>query len=366
MNLSFLEVFTLFAIIHCLLLSLVILFSRFLRSAVNRYLGYSLLIISIVGINNWFWDVGKHPTLIQILDLPLWQFLYPATLLIYFIKAAGFELKKSQWFLLFTPFAVLSFLNIIVSLDSVFNAISLPFSDKDLIIFYFYKSISFLTIAFFIFFGIISFKYVFLKRKGNSLEWLKINWFFLAFLIAFGAVLESQRLLYSQKEPLAYLWVLISLFIYWLIYSGVYRFRLSNEQYEIRQLIKNARANSHSSNKQEDQNTPHLLRLEVLLKEENIYLNPQLSRDEVAEQLGISGGYLSQLLNTRANRSFTDYINAFRVEEVKKMIKNPDFDKYSLLSIGLEAGFNSKSVFYSSFKKETGMTPNEYKKNNKS
>jgi AraC-like DNA-binding protein len=51
------------------------------------------------------------------------------------------------------------------------------------------------------------------------------------------------------------------------------------------------------------------------------------------------------------------------VEEVKKKLKNPEFDNYSIISIGLESGFNSKSVFYKAFKKHTGKSPSEYRGN---
>ena len=57
-NISVLEIVSLAATLHCLVLSLVILFSKFFRSKNNKYLGFTLLIIAIVGINNWFWDIG--------------------------------------------------------------------------------------------------------------------------------------------------------------------------------------------------------------------------------------------------------------------------------------------------------------------
>ena len=84
MKTSFLEIFTLIAILHCFILSLVILLSKFFRNSINKYLGFTLLIISIVGLNNWFWDIGISPTIINILDLLLWQFLYPLTYFIFF------------------------------------------------------------------------------------------------------------------------------------------------------------------------------------------------------------------------------------------------------------------------------------------
>lgn len=368
MELSFLEIFTFLAVFHCFLLGLLILLSKFYRSPVNNYLGYSLLIISVVGLNNWFWDIGRHPLVIQFFDLPLWQFLYPVLLLIFFMKAShAREQSHREKLLLFAPFVILSFCNLILSLDNNFNLISLPVPAKDRWTFYFYKGISLLTIVFIFLFTLISFRYVFLKKSGRSNKWLKLNWIFISFLIGFGGVLESYRFVYSQKEPLTYLWVLISIFSYWFIYHGIYRFKLSNEQYEIRQLLKAPREAvwvTHEDQTQ-DQTPAYLPTLEELIKRENIHRNPGLSRDEVAEKLGISGGYLSQLLNKKVQKSFPDYINSYRVEDVKKMMHDPEFDKYSLLSIGLEAGFNSKSTFYASFKKETGMTPSEYKKSKK-
>jgi len=102
-----------------------------------------------------------------------------------------------------------------------------------------------------------------------------------------------------------------------------------------------------------------------LIHEEHIYRDPNLSQDAVAEKLGISAGYLSQIINTVAQKNFKAYINGFRVEETKRMMLDTEFDKYSLLSIGLESGFNSKTTFYNSFKKETGYTPSEFKKKHK-
>lgn len=361
MELSFLALYTFLAVFHCFLLSLVILFSKFYRSATNNYLGVSLLIISVVGLNNWFWDNDHHPLVIQLLDLPLWQFLYPVTLLIFFIRAShGQDLSAAQKSLLFAPFVVLSISNLIISLDTIFNLISLPIPAKERWVFYFYKTISFLTVVFYIVYTIISFRYVFLKKSERPSKWLKLNWLFISLLILFGGVLESYRLLYGPKEPVMYLWVGISIFSCWFIYHGLYKFKLSNERYEIRQLL--ISSGKTSATAQEDAAMPYLEHLERLLKEQHIHRDPLLSRDDVADKLGISGGYLSQILNSRTNRNFSEYINAYRVADVKKMIHNPAFDKYNLLSIGLEAGFNSKTAFYASFKKETGMTPSEYKK----
>ena len=71
---------------------------------------------------------------------------------------------------------------------------------------------------------------------------------------------------------------------------------------------------------------------------------------------------ISQLVNQNTDYNFNDYINSFRVEDVKKMLERPDYINYTIVAIGLEAGFNSKASFYRAFKKFEGMTPTEYLK----
>ncbi|MEQ6123065.1 two-component regulator propeller domain-containing protein [Pseudotenacibaculum sp. MALMAid0570] len=103
--------------------------------------------------------------------------------------------------------------------------------------------------------------------------------------------------------------------------------------------------------------------LKQVMKKQKLYRNPTISLVSIAEELNISPGYLSKLINQITHGNFNDFINSFRVEEVKKKLKNPEFNNYSILSIGLESGFNSKSVFYTAFKKHTGFSPSEYKSN---
>lgn len=99
----------------------------------------------------------------------------------------------------------------------------------------------------------------------------------------------------------------------------------------------------------------------LLLENEKIYQNPELSLTVIAEQLNISGPYLSQLVNKLSNNNFSDFINSYRIRDAAYMLLDSDFASYTNVAIGLEAGFNSKSAFYSSFKKHTGLTPSQYR-----
>ena len=102
-------------------------------------------------------------------------------------------------------------------------------------------------------------------------------------------------------------------------------------------------------------------KLEYLMQLKKIYRNPYLSLSSTAEALGISACYLSSMINSLLNKSFIDFVNEYRIADVKQNLHSDAFAHYTIVSVGLESGFNSKSAFYSAFKKHTGITPLEYK-----
>ncbi|PQA92033.1 hypothetical protein B0A69_16575 [Chryseobacterium shigense] len=101
--------------------------------------------------------------------------------------------------------------------------------------------------------------------------------------------------------------------------------------------------------------------LELMITDQP-YLDEDLSLLKLSQQLEVSTHQLSQVINQNLNTNFYQLVNSYRVEEVKKKLKDPQFSKFSILGIAFESGFNSKSTFNKIFKEETGMTPSEYKK----
>jgi len=91
------------------------------------------------------------------------------------------------------------------------------------------------------------------------------------------------------------------------------------------------------------------------------YLVGDLVLHQLAQQLGISANYLSQVINEQLNVNFYDFINGYRVEEAKRLIRDAGQEKINILNIALDSGFNSKSAFYTAFKKATSMTPTQYR-----
>jgi len=92
------------------------------------------------------------------------------------------------------------------------------------------------------------------------------------------------------------------------------------------------------------------------------YLHAKLTLGDLAEMVGMSSHHLSQLVNEHMNVSFYDFVNAYRVDEFKRQISDGLAQKYTILAIATDCGFNSKSSFNRIFKKLTGQTPSHYVK----
>ncbi|RED24704.1 helix-turn-helix protein [Flavobacterium cutihirudinis] len=102
--------------------------------------------------------------------------------------------------------------------------------------------------------------------------------------------------------------------------------------------------------------------LTTIMTNEKLYKNPDLTLSELSQKLNIHPNVLSQVINSAEGKNFYDYINSQRVAEFKKLILLPENQKFTLLSVAFECGFNSKTAFNRNFKKETGISPSEYLK----
>ena len=97
------------------------------------------------------------------------------------------------------------------------------------------------------------------------------------------------------------------------------------------------------------------------MEEEKPYLDVDLTIHDVSAELNIPRHYLTQVINGLLGKNFYTFINEYRIVEVKKLLVDEEYAKYTLTSIAYEAGFNSKSSFNSVFKIATGMTPSQFK-----
>lgn len=100
------------------------------------------------------------------------------------------------------------------------------------------------------------------------------------------------------------------------------------------------------------------------METEKPFLDMDLNLDILSKELSIRTRYLSEVINIYFQKNFFDFINDYRIEECKRLFNDSKYDKRNILEIAYESGFNTKATFNSAFKKCTGVTPLQYRKNN--
>jgi|GEM_PF-2255588 len=105
-----------------------------------------------------------------------------------------------------------------------------------------------------------------------------------------------------------------------------------------------------------------LRRLQAYMAGDKPFLNPNLTLSRCGRRLGITPRYISQALNEILGTTFTDFINSYRIDEARRQLVDPDQADRSVLDVMLATGFSNKSTFYRVFRKHTGRTPQEYRR----
>lgn len=190
-------------------------------------------------------------------------------------------------------------------------------------------------------------------------------------LILWGIAVLLNFVSETIKAPYSYypLRLGTSIFIYWIGYQGFFRFVILQDRKGLRKKIREVKKttgampfDSNEDLKKEEREAVVFNEMNNYVLANQKYLDPYMSLEKLAEEINSSSSSLSKLINTQSNSNFPDYINELRVKESKKLLSDSSFSSYTIVSIGLECGFNSKSTFYTAFKKFTGQTPTEYRK----
>ncbi|MCO5948000.1 AraC family transcriptional regulator [Mucilaginibacter sp. RT5R15] len=103
-----------------------------------------------------------------------------------------------------------------------------------------------------------------------------------------------------------------------------------------------------------------LERISRSMEQDRLYLNPTLTLLELSAALKLNSKIVSRHINVGFGKSFNDYVNSYRVEEVKRRLKSGDLAKLTIMGLAMESGFNSKTTFNRIFKSFTGHAPSEF------
>lgn len=350
--------------IQGIIFSLIVFFTKKFRTRSLFFLSALILCIAVNNLQYFFLDsrVLNFEKFFGIYYLPV----ATLTMVFYFFYVKFFLFPKAKittWNkLLFLPFLIFFLLTLFYKIALAFGLLT------DGIILFFSKLINIhegFALLFSIFLLVLIFRRIIIFEKihknspQNRINWLKnTSVISLVVTLLYGVSLYID--LFSGKSSSTFfyiLWISQAFVIYWLGHVGIYKFGISEDQKSIRVLISTEKVAVSSSFKNE-----HITSFEKFIIEDKNYLNNDVTLENVADNLGLSKSYLSRMINAELNTSYTDYINSLRVEEAKLIIQNPESEKYTLIAIGLEVGFNSKSAFNNAFKKYSGITPSEFKK----
>ncbi|MDX9904569.1 MAG: AraC family transcriptional regulator [Bacteroidales bacterium] len=111
-----------------------------------------------------------------------------------------------------------------------------------------------------------------------------------------------------------------------------------------------------------EQAEEYLTRLLQIMDEEKLFLDGDLTINDLSGKTGIPRHHITEVLNEKHGRNFFSFVNEYRIREVLSRMNDPKYQHYTLLAIAYDAGFNSKSTFNSFFKAYTGKTPSVYRK----
>ncbi|SHG50753.1 AraC-type DNA-binding protein [Flavobacterium fluvii] len=198
----------------------------------------------------------------------------------------------------------------------------------------------------------------------DNVKWLKNFMFFgsIVILMWICAILLNLDKVLNPEVFIYYPLRLSSTsLLYWISYQGFYNYSLMLERIELRkEIIAEPTIINGNSNTKESEEEKFLI-IKNYIKKNKRFLDPSFSLERLSSEMGISTSKLSHLINQESGYNFPDYINLLRVEKAKKFLIKSDYSSYTIVAIGLECGFNSKSTFYTAFKKFTNVTPSEFK-----
>ncbi len=168
----------------------------------------------------------------------------------------------------------------------------------------------------------------------------------LIFVIA-GMLVGGKFAPLQWTEPRAFILLIYSVVLYWLSISGF-------KQAQTHQVLD---IKDEPNEQSDDQLSEVIQKLSSIIESDKLHRNPELSLSNLSEASGISERVISNAINNELGKNFFQFINDYRIEEVKDLLMDPANDHLKIISLAYGAGFNSKASFNRVFKSSTGLTP---------
>lgn len=369
LNINIFNIVIISGVFHGILFSFFVLSQKKYATSNVKYLVLVVLFLSLSNLQYWFLDtnlIQVYPVL-KYIYVP-WHWLVLPMFYLYVQNFIGRKaISKKTTFYLLLPFFIVQFIHVlqVVYKLTIDNNYEIPSHFSRGLFVY----IEFFSVIFNVLLMILIYRMIIRHEndKSYNIKWVKseTNWlkkliylglficlcWFIAICIVVIYNLDKSYFFYPM-------WIAMSALVYCIGYVGLQKSKELQQRIILRK--KKIETIKHSNNT--NTNSKAFNNLNTYLINNNEYLNPNIKLGYLSEKLNLSEGYISQIINQNYSGNFNDYINTLRIEDAKKMLADSTFNNYTITAIGLECGFNSKTSFYSAFKKATGKTPSVYKK----
>ena len=341
------------------------------KNQLNRNLLVAFLLTKAFLMLRWFvfrFDILSYNENIYFYHISKSAFFLLAPLLYFYIRSLcfkDFKFRRSDLphLLLFLLILVYNVLSVKISLAGVENTWYKIFATYHYQVFWTLNLVQILLYIIAMLFTVLNYQQK-IKNFYSSIEQINLNWLVsLLMLITLHWIFVTSRAIFVLLKispgnliPIIDLYSITIFLVFTtiLVFKGMAQL---NIVVGIALKSKNSKSKLPESDIQK-----YINQLIHYMSQEKPYLIPSITIEDVSEKLAIPAWQLSRMINQTFKQNFFNFINSYRIEEVKYQLKNSVDQKKTILEILYEAGFNSKSTFNHVFKKFTGMTPSEFRR----
>lgn len=372
------NIFHFIIIFQCLLFSFYLLSQKNARRLSNRLLAGFLLSKAITEIGGVLYHFGELKALVSsrvphlfYVDFPF-HYLYVPVLFLYILSLTkkDFIFKKVYWlhFIPFGFFCVLFFFRFhIQSADALREILrdGSRFTSTENLVLSLVEYLQFFAYAVASLVVLSKYRHK-IKEVYSAIENINLSWmnFVLFGFIGWKSLrLIGEILWYATgSDNVMYLYIVAEIvflaFVSVMFLKGLKQpvIFTGNEENQIKRKYEKTLLSDEQKEKYKN-------KLIHFMEIQKPFLDPSLSLNDLAGMVSIPAYQLSQVINSCLHQNFYDFTNSYRVKESQRLLSEQAPDQKTVLEILYETGFNSKSVYNSAFKKYTGMTPSQFRKN---
>jgi len=326
----------------------------------DKLLGWIMFILALelqdytfgfAGINILWDELNGFPRGVSLLFGPLVYFYFRSQV------NRSFNIKIKQ-LLHFLPYALYFLFNLVIFIQGKKTVLSFQGSELDMLLSYLY---SIALIVSYVYYFVICLriyrKYRIWSINQFSTDLINFTWFrnfiyAMIFWLLFRQVMHILDAVFVLDFYQEWWWnlalVAVALYIGLVGYAQKQPARIAFEK------------NKDNQDQIGVEKNAIVRKLEAIMSQDRLYLQPELSLSELAQMVQVKPAELSATINQVYRQNFNDYINTLRVEAFIQKYHEDTHRLFTLLSLALDSGFNSKATFNRAFKKIKGITPKEY------